>query len=148
VISKHALKALAIALPLSLGAVAPAVADNYDNRYNDRYYDGDRYDDRYDDRDRYRDRGRYDRDYDRHQGYREFLSPRQITYRLRSRGYSRIHDVRYSRRDRHYHAIANDTLGSTFRLSISAYSGRVVDRQYLYGPQYRRYDRDYYDRYY
>jgi hypothetical protein len=153
-ISRQTLKAIAIALPLSLGVAAPAMADNYrsDRYYDDRSYDDGYYDRNYD-RERYRrdydDYRRPDYDYDRERhGYRQFLSPRQISYSLRRRGYSRINRVSFSRRDGHYHAIANDTLGSTFRLSISAYSGRVIHRQYLYGPQYRRYDRDYYDRYY
>ena len=142
-ISTKTLKAVAIALPLSLGVVAPAIAGDYNDRYEDNYRDRDR--DRYD---RDYDRGRHHGDHGRYDRRREFLSPGEITYRLRARGYSRIHDVRYSRRSGHYHAVANDTLGSTFRLSVSAYSGRVTNREYLYGPQYRTYNRDYYDRYY
>ena len=140
-ISKTALKALAVALPLSLGAIAPAAAqDYYGDRYSRDYYGRDYYD-----RDYYRN---YDRDYyygDRYDHRTRILSSRQIAYRLSRDGYSRIRNVSYSRAQRHYHAVALDWRGRWVRLSVSPYSGRVTDRDYLYASYRDRYRRRYYD---
>ena len=56
-------------------------------------------------------------------------------------------NVSYSREQRHYHAIALDWRGRWVRLSVSPYSGRVTDRDYLYANNYRYRDR-YRDSYY
>jgi hypothetical protein len=108
------LKALAIALPFVLGAAAPALADTYQPSAYERNYN---------DRDSYRDN-------DSSWG-RGFLSPRQVEYRLERRGYRGVHNISYSRSDRHYHADARDSRGNMVRLSVHAFSGQVLDVDYL-----------------
>jgi hypothetical protein len=140
-IRKTALAALAAALPLAFGAIAPASAQTRDHYYGDRYdryYDGDYYG-----RDHY-DRYDGDRYYgDRFYGRYRFLSPRQIVYRLSRYGYSRINNVSYSRYYRAYRADARDWRGYRVRLTVSPYSGRVISARIVsYSRPYRR--RDYY----
>jgi hypothetical protein len=132
---KTILAALALALPLSLGAVSSATAQT-----RDYYYDyGDRYDrgyyDDYYGRDSY-DRDYYDRRYSNYGGYR-FLRPEQIRYRLQRYGYSRVHDISYSRRQRAYRAEARDWRGYRVRLLVSPYTGRIIDSDVI-GRPYRR----------
>jgi hypothetical protein len=111
------LKAFAIALPFVLGAAAPALADSYqpsayERNYNDRdYRDNDRYPDS--------------------NWSRGFLTPSQIEYRLERRGYRNVRNVSYSRSDRHYHADARDSRGNQVRLSVHAFSGQVLDVDYV-----------------
>jgi hypothetical protein len=143
-IRKTALAALAVALPLTLGAVAPAAADTRDYYYGDR----DRYSRDYNDRD-YNDRS-YDRGYgDRYYGDRyaynyRILSPRQIVYRLSRYGYSRIRNVYLSSAQRVYHAEARDWRGYHVRLRVSARSGRVLSSRVTYRPYRGRGYRGYY----
>jgi hypothetical protein len=143
-ISKTALAALAVALPLSLGAIAPATAqtgDYYGDRYERDYYDRDSYDGYYG-RD-YDNRYGGDRSYgDRSYGRHRFLSPRQIVYRLSRYGYSRVNNLQYSRYQRAYRADARDWRGYRVRLTVSPYSGRVLRARIL--AYNRPYGRDYY----
>jgi hypothetical protein len=129
--------ALAIVIAFVLSA-APALAIEataHDERYFDREHDSGFL------------RGDASRD-----EFGEFLTKRQITHGLLDLGYRQVEDVRYSRRKGHYRAIAYDVYGNRYRLSISPYSGHVINREYLEGSQDRDaeygYDRDYYDRYY
>jgi hypothetical protein len=114
------LKALAIALPFVLGAAAPALADDYHPTAYENSY-------------QYRDRDNDWRDNDAYQSNwgRGFLSPRQIEARLEYRGYRNVHNVSYSRSDRHYHADARDRRGNTVRLSVHPFSAQVLDVDYI-----------------
>jgi hypothetical protein len=84
--------------------------------------------------------------------YGGFLSKEQIARSLIGFGYEDVREIKYSFRKGQYRAIGFDAFGNRYRLSISAYSGRVIKREYLEGSQDRDYeygyDRDYYDRYY
>jgi hypothetical protein len=126
---KTILAALALALPLSLGAVASATAqtryyyDYYGDRYDRSFYD-------YYDRGGYYDRNYYDRRSSYYGGYR-FLRPEQIRYRLVRYGYSRVRDISYSRRYRAYRAEARDWRGYRVRLLVSAYTGRIIDSDFI-----------------
>jgi hypothetical protein len=116
---KSILAALALALPLSLGAVSSATAQTRDYDYGDRY-DRDYYGESYD-------RDYYDRGRTSYYGGYRFLRPEQIRYRLQRYGYSRVHDISYSRRHRAYRAEARDWRGYRVRLLVSAYTGRIMD---------------------
>jgi hypothetical protein len=84
--------------------------------------------------------------------YGSFRSKKEIAQALVALGYEDIREIKYSFRKGHYRAIGFDAQGNRYRLSISAYSGRVMKREYLEGSQDRDYeygyDREYYDRYY
>ena len=121
---KTILAVLALVLPLLLGAVSSATAqtrnydygDRYDRDYHDYYGRGDSYD-----------RDYYDRGRTSYYGGYRFLRPEQIRYRLQRYGYSRVHDISYSRRHRAYRAEARDWRGYRVRLVVSAYTGRIID---------------------
>ena len=132
-IGKDAIKALAIALFLLLGFAAPALALDA-NHLDDRFYDGD-----------------YNlglaRDFDRDHEHAGFLSSSEIAESLTSKGYTRVIDVKYSMRKRRYFATGTDSFGSTYRLSVNAYSGRVIGRRHLRGPELSDYETFYFDRF-
>ena len=124
--TKISLAALAIALPLTMGAAAPSLAD--DNGY--RSYRGDSYDNS--DRDSYPQSDRNsDRDWSGDWGRGSFLSAQQIEYRLERRGYRNVHNISYSRSQGHYHAEARDRRGNLVRLSVDPRTAAVVQSEYL-----------------
>jgi hypothetical protein len=139
VFRRHASLALAIVIALLSGVGAPALAieaTSHDERYFDRDYD----------------LGFPRRDMTRSDEFGEFLSEREISFGLLDLGYAKVEKVRYSERKGYYRAIGYDADGNRYRLSISAYSGRVINREWLEGSQDRDeeygYDTYYYDRYY